>query len=624
MPGFQGDFSSQYVDADSPQLSTSRGRVEEAADWAVGSSVLVFPGYYTNEYVYIYNKDLTITSTEGPGQTVLDHTGAFGATFYVELNGLSYGGNGFAVRIGEVLVADAGAATGGSATNLTETGADFVAAGVQMGDTLNNDTDGSSAIITGVSTDTLTFDALYGGTCLAVQTGDLYRVRGPRGFTITGPTYDGIAWGGGVEYGSSLTIEGNVIDVGLGDGIAGNNTVRHDSHVVVRENQIINNGYAGIDISTVKFLSGITVENNLIYGNGYQGISLTYLEDESTLSVADNVISDNGHEGLNVEYVTGGSAVGVLRNTIGEYRDRGMDLGGNGYNGINVHDIDDGSSVQIGGPVSAEGNLISGYYYYGIEAADNGALRHNSDVTIRHTTVGGWLNNVGASSTDDSLMDDKATTMTDSTADFNAMGVKAGDRLYNLTNGSWSDITVVATNTLTFTTGTGGVLEPDGPDSTDDSGIDNKTTYLTDSTPDFVAAGVQAGHILFNLSDASSTAVITDRTANTLLFDGGLSGGVGNNFDDGDAYQIAFHLNGNGSGGIDLYRIDYGSTVDIWDNVVTENLGIGVRLSRIGCDFCEESSYYDDFLTYGTTVVNLDGNIVGAHQYAEEVTSIGV
>ena len=56
MPGFQGDFSSQYVDADSPQLSTSRGRVEEAADWAVGSSVLVFPGYYTNEYVYIYNK----------------------------------------------------------------------------------------------------------------------------------------------------------------------------------------------------------------------------------------------------------------------------------------------------------------------------------------------------------------------------------------------------------------------------------------------------------------------------------------------------------------------------------------------------------------------------------------
>ena len=643
-PGFQGDFSSQYVDADSPQLSTNMGRVEEAANWAMGSSILVFPGYYAKEDVYIYNKDLVITSTEGPGQTVLDHTGTLGATFYIEVSGLAYGGEGFHVRIGEVLEVATGTASSGSATSMTESGADFVAAGVQVGDPLENETDGSSAVITGVSADTLTFDALYGGTYDVFQGGDLFTVHGPRGFTITGPTNDGIAWGGGVEYGSSLTIEGNVINVGSGNGIAGYSMVLHDSHVVVRENQVIDNGSAGMQLGTARYLSSFTVEENFIAGNGLAGIAVGFIEEGSTLVIANNVIADNGYEGLYVDSVDSGSAVVAQGNTIGEYRDRGYDLPANGflglYSGINIPIIEDGSSVLIGGPAPEDGNLISGNSYYGIDAAGEGALRYNSDFTVQNNIIGGWLYNVGASTTDGSLVDDKATTMTDSTADFNALGVKLGDRLYNLTDGSWADITEVETTTLTFIAGlTGGALEPDGPGGTDDSGIDNKITYLTDSTANFVAAGVRAGHILVNLSDASSTAEITDRTANTLFFDNGLSGGIDNDVDDGDSYQvmtqndfdhgdvyqIAFHLKGNGFGGINLYAVDYGSSITIADNVIAENGPVngntGISIFRVGCYVCTPSIYYADFETYGTNVVTIEDNLVGAHEYAEGESS---
>ena len=68
------------------------------------------------------------------------------------------------------------------------------------------------------------------------------------------------------------------------------------------------------------------------------------------------------------------------------------------------------------------------------------------------------------------------------------------------------------------------------------TGADGEATVLTDSDLS-LADDVLNGYTIYNLTDGSS-GLITDTTANTIVCSGGISGGTGNVWDEGDEYQV--------------------------------------------------------------------------------------
>jgi len=70
-----------------------------------------------------------------------------------------------------------GTATGGSATQLSDAGADFIADGVEVGDLIVNTSDGGSGVITAVAATTINFAALLGGTQNDFSAGENYQVE---------------------------------------------------------------------------------------------------------------------------------------------------------------------------------------------------------------------------------------------------------------------------------------------------------------------------------------------------------------------------------------------------------------------------------------------------------------
>ncbi len=71
-----------------------------------------------------------------------------------------------------------GSHTGGNneATVLTDSAADFINHGVEVGDTITNDTDSSSGVITALTATTITVAALAGGTDDDWDTNDTYSI----------------------------------------------------------------------------------------------------------------------------------------------------------------------------------------------------------------------------------------------------------------------------------------------------------------------------------------------------------------------------------------------------------------------------------------------------------------
>ncbi|MBT7950082.1 MAG: hypothetical protein HN764_00525, partial [Gammaproteobacteria bacterium] len=145
---------------------------------------------------------------------------------------------------------------------------------------------------------------------------------------------------------------------------------------------------------------------------------------------------------------------------------------------------------------------------------------------------------------------DNATSLTDSTTDFGKWGVKKGDIVRNVTDGSLSIVTV--DNATTALTVTGIHLGTDNDFDTDDEyyivprdlgdKLDDKAdssssgSSLVDGGQEFAKMDVVPGDIIDNVTDGSSGVV--DTVSDTTITVRNMTGGTDNDFDDNDEYQV--------------------------------------------------------------------------------------
>jgi hypothetical protein len=145
---------------------------------------------------------------------------------------------------------------------------------------------------------------------------------------------------------------------------------------------------------------------------------------------------------------------------------------------------------------------------------------------------------------------DNASSLTDSTADFKDSGVKKGDIVRNVTDGSFSIVTVDNTDTTLTVTGihlgTGNDFDTDdeyyivpkdlGNKLDDKADISSSGSSLVDDNQVFQKLDVVPGDIIDNITDSSSGVV--DTVSDTTITVRDLTGGTDNDFDDDDEYQV--------------------------------------------------------------------------------------
>ena len=135
-----------------------------------------------------------------------------------------------------------------------------------------------------------------------------------------------------------------------------------------------------------------------------------------------------------------------------------------------------------------------------------------------------------------------ATILTDADMDFRRLPISTGDLVRNLTDGSYGVITVIAKTTLTVGDLLSGVADVFNQGhiyevvnleqvaaGTQDGG--SSAIRMTDSSENFLTAGVREGDILVNVTD-NLAAVITAYTATTIDTVTGMS------WDDGDTFRV--------------------------------------------------------------------------------------
>lgn len=185
-----------------------------------------------------------------------------------------------------------------------------------------------------------------------------------------------------------------------------------------------------------------------------------------------------------------------------------------------------------------------------------------------------------------------APQLTDARADFAEWGVKANDTVRNVTDGSIAVVTAAAQKTLTVaghSAGTDNDFDQGDVYFIDLRGLAHTLSgtatagssgdVLKDGAQDFKELGIAPGDVIENLSDGSS-GVIKSVTRTTLTVDR-LGGGVENDFDFGEIYQIRSNtgLATAGSHALTLVDADADFIVmgitpgDIVENVTDRSLG---------------------------------------------------
>jgi hypothetical protein len=106
-----------------------------------------------------------------------------------------------------------GLATGGNATTLTDTTVDFTTLGLVAGMTVNNVTDGSTAAVSSVATNSVTITTLTGGSANTFSAGDSYEIlAGEYGVVTTWTDTDQVLFASEVGEIANITVpKGNLL-----------------------------------------------------------------------------------------------------------------------------------------------------------------------------------------------------------------------------------------------------------------------------------------------------------------------------------------------------------------------------------------------------------------------------
>lgn len=523
-----------------------------------------------------------------------------------------------------------GTATGGADDELRDAGASFTAQGILPGHLVLNLTDGSRGIVKTVASDTklelyklrlpddstgqfqagdsyriernAIVDGVSGGTLNTVfgqfTTGDAYQVRVATR-RITGLVTDGdnrkLKDSGtdflalGVQVGDIVSNTGTGVR-GVVERVKESGGESHELELKVESEPVFSTGdpyeiRAG-HVATqrryefeLNFAGNVTVpapsaagyrQRNVQLTNGVLPsqpvtpvLTLVDYPDATPLEVlegvADSDASGNTLQDDNGDFVASGVAAGDIIVNVND-----------GSAGT-VTSVVDGDTLQatLSGGSNNDFRPVDLYRIY--RGALRLALLKVTGTNASSLSVSGIQYDLRASLAGKADAASSGNTLVDAGVDFTAAGVRAGDPIENLSDGSSGTVTAVV-NATTLTASLSGGAQNDfdetetyripydlpawftandwhkliyvaaaaplvaGNGLTGAAGVGSSGNTLLDTGADFTAAGVAVGDVIENLDDGSIGVVTAIVNATTLTAT--LGGGVQNDFDSGEAYRI--------------------------------------------------------------------------------------
>lgn len=383
------------------EITVSSGEsIQDAIDAAApGDTVIVGPGTY--EEALTIDKSLTVVSSDGAAETIIDWFDYPSSSVTISLSDAEtvvFGGEGAGFT---VLNADDGmdvtveywssvTIVGNTFTNCNDAlevnAVRYFSELVFQGNTI--DTTWQSGIYfysdsvryhssVDIIDNTIT-DCAYFGVCFADVGDDSHAL-------VQGNTIDSVAYGGvhveGVFDRSSLDIIDNEIRNSAQSCIY----VEYLSELSegsIQGNTLSNNSSDGIYVSTgLDDGARLTIEGNTINGNSAYGCYIYEVKNGSYLGVLDNELNDNGEDGLYIEALYYGSECVIQGNTVT----------GNGSDGVFLY-----GDAGYGSLLTVESNTISGNTDYGFHiSAVNGRSQLNMlDNEISGNRGGVYVNDI--------------------------------------------------------------------------------------------------------------------------------------------------------------------------------------------------------------------------------------
>ncbi len=445
---------------------------------------------------------------------------------------------------------DHGTATGGTATSLVDTGADFELLDVRAGTPVLNLTEGSAAWVTGVTSTDLTLSGLRGGVDNTFDAGDAYRLGRFDGRVDTRfgqlPVH---VLGGPFRSGFQVAWTLRDGSYGFSDPLPSPDPLVHSE--------------------SMKVASRDTV---VAAGTASAGSGGLILEDTATdffddgVALGDAVIVDHGAYGT----ITAMTATTLTLDGLTGVAPLAF-AGGDGYTVHRVHRVGDGVCVwDRRAVVRCMGRTPRTPLITGI--ATGGGPATLEDLSEVFSAVG----DSPADPTDDvtrwrvkgldkvvRLEGTFATggfaILEDTTANFVAAGIVMGDTVTNVTDGSSGLVTAPPTATTLEVALSGGM--DNAFEAGDQYGLPlgggtatGGVAILEDTTANFVAAGIVMGDNVINVTDGSSGLVTAPPTTTTLEV--ALSGGMDNAFEPGDQYALPPNANAGVITGIFPHTLD--------------------------------------------------------------------
>lgn len=206
-------------------------------------------------------------------------------------------------------------------------------------------------------------------------------------------------------------------------------------------------------------------------------------------------------------------------------------------NGDVVWNLTDGSRGIV---TSVSANTLT--IGAGLKLGTNNTFAVNNEYYVEIMTLADTLRSVATANTDSNGL-----TLENTSRDFVELGVKVGDVIDNITDGSRGIVTGVSTNRITVGSLTGGTanqfainnsyrIRSNVGKATADTDTNGFT--LDNTNVNFTTMGIQSGDLVHNISDGSFGTVTTPITANRLTV-GGLKYGTSNTFSNNNYYSIS-------------------------------------------------------------------------------------